>query len=75
MAWTTCLIRFGTYNIRNGRNGGLEYDLRGMSQANMYLGVFQENKLINRIYTRDSIGYKVVDTEAPSAQSSNVAVF
>ena len=24
-------IRFGTYNIRNGRNGGLELALRGMS--------------------------------------------
>ena len=38
------LIRFGTYNIRNGRNGGLELALRGMSQANMDLGIFQEKK-------------------------------
>ena len=37
-------IRFGTYNIRNGRNGGLESALRGMSQANMDLGIFQETK-------------------------------
>ena len=34
-------IRFGTYNIRNRRNGGLESALRGMSQANMDLGIFQ----------------------------------
>ena len=37
-------IRFGTYNIRNGRNGVLESALRGMSQANMDLGIFQETK-------------------------------
>ena len=35
------LIRFGTYNIRNGRNEGLESALRGMSQANMDLDIFQ----------------------------------
>ena len=34
-------IRLGTYNIRNGRNGGLESALWGMSQANMDLGIFQ----------------------------------
>ena len=34
-------IRFGTYNIRNGHNGGLESELRGMAQANMDLGLFQ----------------------------------
>ena len=34
-------IRFSTYNIRNGRNGGLESELRGMAQANIDLGIFQ----------------------------------
>ena len=34
------LIIFGTYNIRNGRNGGLESALRGMAQANMDLRIF-----------------------------------
>ena len=32
---------FGTYNIRKMRNGGLESAMRGVSQANMDLGVFQ----------------------------------
>ena len=32
-------IRFGTYNIRNGRNGGLELALWRMAQANMDLGI------------------------------------
>ena len=34
-------IRFGTYNIRNGNNRGLESALRGISQANMDLGLLQ----------------------------------
>ena len=29
----TVSIRFGTYNIRNGRNRGLESALRGVSQG------------------------------------------
>ena len=33
-------IRLGTYNIRNSRNRGLESALRGISQANMDVGVF-----------------------------------
>ena len=32
-------VRFGTYNIRNRRNGGLKLALRGMSQADMDLGI------------------------------------
>ena len=45
------LIRFYTYNIRNGRKGGLEAALRGMYQANMDLGILQETKLTDGIYT------------------------
>ena len=37
----TVLIRFGTYNICNSRKGGLEAALRGMSQANMDLGILR----------------------------------
>ena len=49
----TVPIRFRTYNIRNGRKGGLESALRGMSQANMGLGILQETKTTNGVYTRD----------------------
>ena len=42
----TVSIRFVTYNICNGSNGGLELALRGVSQANMDLGIFQEKKLL-----------------------------
>ena len=68
-------IRFGTYNIRNGRNGGLEYALHGMYQANMNLGVFQETKFTKRIYTRESSSYEVVAMEAPSLHSGGVSLF
>ena len=68
-------IRFGTYNIRNGRNRGLESALRGMHQANMDLGIFQEKKVTDGIYTHGSAGYSVVATDTPSRHRSRVAVF
>ena len=68
-------IRFGTYNIRNGRNGGLEPALRGLYQANTDLGIFQETKCTDRIYTRESDGYRVVATDAPSQHRGGVALF
>ena len=49
-------IRFGTYNIRNGRNGGLESAIWGVAQANMDLGIFQETKCTEGIYTRELAG-------------------
>ena len=68
-------IRFGTYHIRNGRNGGLESALRGMFQANMDLGIFQETKCTEGIYTRESAGYRVVVTDAPSQHRGGVELF
>ena len=54
----TVPIRFGTYNNCNGRTGGFESALRGISQANMDLGILQETKITNGVYTRGSAGYK-----------------
>ena len=68
-------IRFGTYNIRNVRNVGLESALRGISQANMDLEIFQETKLTGGVYTRRPSGYSVVTTDAPSRHRGRVAVF
>ena len=75
MARPTRPIRFGTYNIRNGRNGDLESSLRRISQANTGLGVFQENKITKRICECGSSGYNAVATEAPSAHSGGVVLF
>ena len=68
-------IRFGTYNVRNGGNGGLESALRGVSQANMDLGIFQETKVTDGIYTRGPDGYSVAATDAPRQHRGRVAVF
>ena len=55
-------IKFGTYNIRNRRTGGLDLALQGTAQANIDLGIFQETKCTDKIYTRKSAGYRVVAT-------------
>ena len=68
-------IIFVTYNIRNGRNGGLEAALQEMSKANMDLGILQEMKLTDGIYTRRSAGYSVVTTDVPSRHRGGVAIF
>ena len=69
------LIRFSTSNIRNGRNGGLESALRGISQANMDLDIFQETKCTDGIYTCELVGYRVIATDAPSRHRDGVALF
>jgi exonuclease III len=68
-------IRIATYNIRNGRAGGLEAALRAMGQMNVDLGVFQETKLTGGIHTRRSARYQVLATDAPSAHQGGIAVF
>ena len=68
-------IRFRTYNIWNRRNGGPESDLRGMYQANMDLGISQETKVTDGIYTLGSSGYSVVAMDAPIRNCGGVAVF
>ena len=45
------LIRFKTYNIQNGRKGGLESALRETGKDNMDVGIFQETKLMDGMYT------------------------
>ena len=71
----TVPIRFGTYYIRNVRKGGLEAALRGMSQANMDLGILQETKITDGIYTRGSAGYSIIATDAPSQHRGGVTLF
>ena len=49
--------------------------LRGVSQANMVLGIFQETKLTDGVYTRGSAGYSVIATDAPIRHRGGVALF
>ena len=46
-----------------------------MAQANIDLGVFQETKCTDEIYTCESAGYRVVATDAPSQHRGGVALF
>ena len=46
-----------------------------MSQANMDLGILQETKLTDGIYTRGSAGYSVVATDALSQHRGGVVIF
>ena len=68
-------IWFGSYNIRNSRNGGLESALRGMSQDNLDLGVFQYTNLTDRFHTRGLARYSVVATDVPSRHLGGVSAF
>ena len=49
--------------------------LRGMSQANVDLGVFQETKFTKGIYPRELGGYQVVVPKSPSLHSSGITMF
>ena len=71
----TVLIRFSTYNIRNGRNGELESTLRVMSQVNMDLGIFQETKITDNFFTCRSSEYSVIALDEPSRYHGGVVVF
>ena len=49
--------------------------LRGMSQANMYLGIFQDTKLTDGVYTRGSVRHSIVTMDALSRHRYGAVVF
>ena len=49
--------------------------LRGVYQYNMDLGILQETKLANGVYTCGSAGYSAVATNTPIRHCGGVAVF
>jgi hypothetical protein len=53
------LFTMALYNIRSGRNGGLESALQAMKLMGVDLGVLLETKLTKGVYTRWSSGYNV----------------
>ena len=52
-------IRLVTINIRLGRVGVLEADLRLLQQGNVGVVVLQETKLMDVIHVRQGDGYSV----------------
>jgi hypothetical protein len=63
------------YNIRSGRNGGLESALRPMDGIGADLGILMETKVTDGIYTQKSSGYSVVASNAPSVHQGGIALF
>ena len=53
----------------------MEAERRVMEQANMDLGVMQETKITDGVYTRALAGYRVVATDEPSRHRGGVALF
>jgi hypothetical protein len=68
-------VALASFNIRSGRNGGLESALRVMDNLGIDLGFLVETKLTGGVYTRFLSGYNVLALEAPSAWQGGIALF
>ena len=52
-------VRLPSLNIRTGRAGGLETELRSLQQGNVDVGLLQETKLTQGIHTHHGAGYNI----------------
>jgi hypothetical protein len=68
-------VALALFNIRSGRNGGLEEALRAMDQLGVDIRFLVEMKLTGGIYTRHSSGYIVLALTAMSSSSGGIALF
>jgi hypothetical protein len=68
-------ISFASFNIRSGRNGGLEGALRAMDQLGVDIGFLLETKSTGGIYTRYSRGYSVLASTTTSVRQGRIALF
>ena len=67
-------FKLATWNIRSGRNGGLESALRALDALEVDIALLTETKLTKGIYTRWSSSYSVIATDAKSAYQGGVAL-
>ena len=67
-------VAIGTWNIRDGRGGGIESACRALEASNVDVCVMQESKIVGNIYTRLSAGYSVVCSKAGSSHQGGVAL-
>ncbi len=63
------------YNIRSGRDGGVESALQAMDGIGADLGIPMETKVTDGIYTRKSSGYSIVVLNTPSTHQGGIALF
>ena len=68
-------ITIAMYNICSGRAGCLEMALQATDQMKLDLGILMETKLMDGIYTRNSLGYQATATNAPSTHQGGIALF
>jgi hypothetical protein len=68
-------VALASFNIQSGRNGGIEAALRAMEQMGIDIGFLLETKLMGRIYTRHSLGYDVLASNATLSSSGGIALF
>ena len=69
------VIRFGTYNIRNRCNVGLESELLRIAWVNVDLGLLQETKITDDVYTQESARFRVVALDTLSCYRGGVSLF
>ena len=67
-------ISICTWNIRSGRNGGLESACRALDLSNVAVAVLQETKITTDAYTKLSSGYRVQASKATSFRQGGVAL-
>ena len=63
-----------TFNIRSGREGGLDMALRALWKCNIRIGVLQDTKIARGIHTQWRSGYNIWVTEAESQHQGRVAI-
>ena len=63
-----------SWNICNGRNGGLESTVRAMGSLGVDFAFLQETKLTDGIYSRNTGRYSVLATRACSRSQGGVAL-
>ena len=63
-----------TWNIRSGRNGGIESACRALKSADVDIAVLQETKLTGGVHTRNTSGYGIVASKIISISHGRVAL-
>ena len=72
---TTKTISMATWNIRDGRNGGLESAARSFDSLGVDIGLVQETKCCRaKFAARKGHGYKILSTDALSSRCGGVAM-
>ena len=67
-------MAIATWNIRSGRNGGLEVAAQALDQMGVGVAVVQETKVMDGKHTRCTSGYKVIALSTPSWRQGGIAL-